>query len=170
MEESPWEANRFSPSQEILWNPKVHYGIHKCPPPVPLLCHINPVHVSLTHFLKIHFNIILPSKYGSSKWSRSLSLSSSFPIKTLHTPLLSPIRATCPTHLIILYLITRIIFCEEYRTLRFICCRFLFSPFISSLLGPNILLSTYSQTPSAYVPPSMWATKFHTHTIQQKIL
>ena len=57
-------------------------------------------------------------------------LPSGFRTKTLCTPLLSPIRATCPAHFI-LYFITRTIVGEEYRSL----CSFLHSPGTSSLLG-----------------------------------
>jgi hypothetical protein len=58
MEQSPsWEANRFAASQEfplILWAPKVHYCNHKCPSPVSILSHLDPVHTPTSHFLKIH--------------------------------------------------------------------------------------------------------------------
>jgi hypothetical protein len=71
MEHSPsWEANRSSASQEIsniLWNPKVHYRIHKRPPSLPSLSQNNAVHAFPSYGLKsvlrlsFHLSLGLPS-------------------------------------------------------------------------------------------------------------
>ena len=82
------------------------------------------------HFLKIHLNIILPSTSGS--------LAQVSPPKSCI--LLSPIRSTCPAHLMILDFIIRTIFGEQYRSLSSSLCSFLHSPVTPSLLAPNILL------------------------------
>jgi len=144
MEQSPsWEANQFSASQEIppiLWNQKVHYCVFT------RACHlslsqINPVHAPIP-CLKIHLNIILPSMPGSSM----CSLSFRFPQQPLYEPLLSTIRAACPTHPILFDLVIWIIFGEEYRSLSSFCS-FHHSPVTLSFSGPNILLSTpFSKT------------------------
>ena len=53
------------------------------------------------------------------------------------TPFSSPIRATCPAHLILLDFITRTILGEEYRSFSSSLYNLLHSPVASSLLGPN---------------------------------
>ena len=166
MQQSPsWEANRFSASQEILhilWNPKVHYCIHTCLSTVPLQSQLDPVYTSTLLFLKIHLNIILPSTPGSPKWSLSLRFPHQSPLYA--SPLPHARYKPRTSHSSQFYPPKK--FGEEYRSLSSSLCRFLHSTVTSSLLGPNILNTLFSNTKDL-VPPSKWVTKFHTHTKQQ---
>jgi len=138
MEQSPSsEANRFSASQEIpriLWNPKVNFHFHKCPPPVSTLSQLDTVHTPTSHFLKTHLNIILLSILGLP----SGLFPSDFPTKTLYTPLLSLIRAACPAHQILLDFIIPTILGEEYRSLSSSLCSFLHSADATTCVKMNI--------------------------------
>jgi hypothetical protein len=96
---SSWEANRFSVSKEIpqiLWNPKVHYRIHKYQPLVLIPSQLDPVQTSTSHFLKIHLNIILPSTPGSPKWYLSLRFLHHTPVYA--SPLPHTLYMTHPFH------------------------------------------------------------------------
>jgi hypothetical protein len=83
-----WRANRFAAGQEIshiLWNPKVHYRIYKCPPPVSVLSQPNSIHTPNTWrsilILSFHLPLRLPQVSPPNPCAR-LSL----PQSELHVP------------------------------------------------------------------------------------
>jgi len=51
-----WEGNKFSAGQVIprfLWNPKIHYNIHKYSQTFAVLSQLDPVHNPTSYFLKV---------------------------------------------------------------------------------------------------------------------
>jgi hypothetical protein len=73
---------------------------------------------------------------------------SGLPTKILYAPRLSSIRAGCLANLI-LVLIKRLIYLQQYRSWCSSLCSLLHSPVTSYFLGPNVLPSTLFSTPSA---------------------
>jgi hypothetical protein len=139
---SSWEVNSFSARQEIsriLWNPKVYYRSNTCPPPVPILSQLDPVHSPTSQFLEIHLNNIFESKPGSPNWS----LSFRFPhLKPLYySPIFHTHYMSRPPHFSQFYYLN--ILGEVYRSLGSSLCSFLHSPVTSFFLGSNIIFISY---------------------------
>jgi len=72
MDQSPTsKAKSNSASQNIpnlLQKPKVHYHVYNTLPLVPMLSQIYSIHILITYFFIIYFNIILPSLHGFLMW------------------------------------------------------------------------------------------------------
>ena len=92
---------------------------------------------------KIQCNIIFQSMTRSTKWSLSFALT----IKTHYASLLLPIHATCPTHLLLLDLITQKISDDKYKTMKLFIMQFSPVSCYSPPLGP--LSKLFSHTLSS---------------------
>jgi hypothetical protein len=99
MELSPWwEGTSCSATQEfpnIVWNPKIHYRVHKSPSLVPVLNQMNPVHTAPS---SLRFILVLSSRLPLGLPSSLIHCG--FPTKILHGFLFLPQACymPCPSH------------------------------------------------------------------------
>ena len=126
------------------------------PRPPPLLLLENPILIWSSHL-----------RLGFPSGLSPLSL----PTKTLYPPLLFPTCVTCPTHHILLDLITRLIFVEQCGSGNTSICHLFHSPATSSLVGPSFLITPFSRTFRPVFSlhcdrPSFTPTRNNRHTYQ----
>jgi hypothetical protein len=96
------EADIFSSYQEITsvyGSRGFHYYVHKRSPLATIFIEVNPVYNFMPCFFMIHFNIIFMPVLSS--WYLTIR----FPKRNVEF-LLSPLLATCPTHLNVLDFVT----------------------------------------------------------------
>ena len=153
MEQSPsWEAHRFSASQEIpriSWNPKVHYRIHKCPLPVPILSQLDPVHTPTSYFwrsiliLPSHLSLCLPSGLLPSVSPPILHIRlSSLPF-ALHAPHISFFSIKHKNNF-------QLILLPETKSfhIRLVCCFFTYCQSFPNFCNHQIVISIKVSSPA----------------------
>jgi hypothetical protein len=130
---SSWKADRSSASQEIpriLWNLKICYRIHKCPPLVLTMSQIKPVHALHPTSWRPILILSSPLRLGLP----SGLFTSGFHTKTLYVALHTcyMARPSFWFYLPNIWWAVQVIKLDIMQ----------FSPLPSSLLGPNIFFAT----------------------------
>ena len=130
---------------DLIWRWKVlevHNRLHKGPP-LAILSQLNPAQYHPSCFLCTHCSINTKSRYRPPKWSLSFR----------YLIIFFSIRATCLSHPILLDAINRRMSGEQYKPRSSFSSSFPHSPVTSSLLDPDIFLSTlFSKTLSLCFP------------------